>query len=1589
MEVRFADNSAIAPCDQGEIESVLRRVAWPHPVAAVTVTRRLAGGRSGAEVLDVLVRRAESTVESRHVVKLGPADEVAQEWTAYKHCIEGETNVLCTQIVARGKDGLPGDREAVVYQHAAAFAASPNAPVSTLEEQISAALSGVAGATESAVAAIKLLLDRAGNTLYAGAGPSAERSKFTWLNRTLGVDLVVEVDRGVPPSTLRFGAPLLAQLREQRRHSRDVLMAACDPGSSLAPRSLLRIQMDRAELSGDTLVASADDIAIRVVLAEEHAPDLRLADFACDGQVDLHGRIVSTRAGVHRERVAAVADLSEVGDPWGSLESLLTARMDGWIASTVHGDLNPRNVVLVHDQPYLIDYARAERGQPLLGDPAWLEVCVLRDIVSKHLSWQELVQLQRRLGLAMRVGAAADVIIADDLRPSFQAALHVLWAVRCGARALHRGPRSWWRDYLAQLSIAAHRTFKWADQDECQLLGSAAAAAVVTELLGNPFEYVRSSTYLGLRQHVVNLLDPADPETAVLLADLARSWWSRSRRLVGAFTTTLREVVRVRFAVEAARLLDDLRDDHEVFINLQAFINLRGDLRGEAPGDAIALIAKQPEAVVLGEAGSGKSTVVRELQYLLANAVVGNETPSWVVPRMPVLLRASEVAKGVDAANLLQAFDHTALTDLDQWLAVGGLHIFIDAFNELSVDDRRTVAEWVTELRSQYPLTPVVMCHRSFNYDPDLLAFPQITLHDVPVEDARSYVTTWLQQRNRPDHADLLNTMLFDGPEHETLRDLARKPLFLWMIVEWYANTQRIPNTVGELFDQFTRWYLEERHHTDRGEQPVLRYGLTDKVPFLEKIASHLVAFGNITEISRDAVRELVVPLRTDWEEVLDEIIRSDMLQTDGDNIRFQHQLFQEYFAAHVLISEAQNNRAGIRDLILTFAWREPTRILLGSPSTPPELATFILDTAIEANPGYAATLLRDAENPPVETMGRFLAAQRAALRSPSTGSTGWLRSATALKSLGTPGAAAVLREVVMASHLPAPAQVSALEALTGIAGEAQLVEVVLSVLSDADRHDDVKACALKVIGQARLTPLVGHAWELASDRASWQVAHAAYRALKALRVILTHEVESRMTAVFTARLVAIEAELPTASDGHVVGSLLAQRLSVLEELALRGDFRSVLERVFAFGVETWVLDVDGTAEIAKEHDQVVSLILGTEEETPEQLLRLFEQEEDDLLATAAAYLLLLSDEPPLAAMLSSIDHNSSPARLLSAAAVVEALGEDGAAPVEGIVRGLLANYRPELLEPLCALIAAAPAGPTGLCYRLMQSFEDRLKGEGVLDRWPWVSVVYDAHLPSTDQLLALISHGEEGVWAALNRVSSHEGLYDGEDSSVFHMDFQAEQLGALLASRPEPGDQKATLYATALCAFGVASQFDYIREVVTNPGHLSTVSEEGFQSYGTIAGSHGGDLLAALGSLGRRADDTTAQKVWDFLRTFDASPWHPCVRRSQLVGLGVMGDWTGLLSELAQGDRLMHGAAVNVVENWVPGPYSPDGGLHSVGEWVVEELERPLDPEVRSTLEKVKDVVEEKLRRYVVLGDAKEEGRPPNGERPPVNSAD
>jgi hypothetical protein len=197
--------------ERGEIDDVLFRVSignlsgeWRERPDAIHILKRLTGGRSGSQLLEVVVKHGNH--EARKVIKLGPGHDLENEFKAFDTFVR-DASALFVRIeaatpVALGRARLRrGELEAVVYDHAARFQGMPQNQTRTFEEIALEAIQHGGPGLEKAVRVLETLFDGIHNDLYDNYRVSEQETTLqkSW-NRKLGIDAKVAIDHVDPAS---------------------------------------------------------------------------------------------------------------------------------------------------------------------------------------------------------------------------------------------------------------------------------------------------------------------------------------------------------------------------------------------------------------------------------------------------------------------------------------------------------------------------------------------------------------------------------------------------------------------------------------------------------------------------------------------------------------------------------------------------------------------------------------------------------------------------------------------------------------------------------------------------------------------------------------------------------------------------------------------------------------------------------------------------------------------------------------------------------------------------------------------------------------------------------------------------------------------------------------------------------------------------------------------------------------------------------------------------------------------------------------------------------------------------------------------
>ncbi len=421
--------------------------------------------------------------------------------------------------------------------------------------------------------------------------------------------------------------------------------------------------------------------------------------------------------------------------------------------------------------------------------------------------------------------------------------------------------------------------------------------------------------------------------------------------------------------------------------------------------DAVTEIQRIQRAVLLGEPGGGKTTTIWKLASDLVDKALNDRHAT-----IPLLIR---LGKWTDATQPLHAFIASQIGDLgaylDDLLREKRVALLLDGLNEIPASQHKSKYAQVQAFIEAYPnLIAVVSC-RELDYTIDL-GFDRINITPLDPIRIREFIYKYLGmirggllfnelvgaenlawwdrfkerfegrlqnldqvfwvEKDLP--SDLAIVVLTTGStvnrDHDffwrwvKIRDnpsglmvLAHNPYMLLMLTSVFAKQGELPDNRGELFKEFVET-LMERENVPEDEQEPLVNSLA-QVAYemqLQRIADNTN--------DGDTGHALTVLPEDDVKRILGErllyLAGSASILSVGEQVRFTHQLLQEYFAATYMDNEIKAGRLKATDIWKSDKWWERTNweeaaiLLAGLYSDGP---TPIVEWLMDVQPELAA----------------------------------------------------------------------------------------------------------------------------------------------------------------------------------------------------------------------------------------------------------------------------------------------------------------------------------------------------------------------------------------------------------------------------------------------------------------------------------------------------------------------------------------------------------------------------------------------------------------------------------------------------------
>jgi formylglycine-generating enzyme required for sulfatase activity len=395
---------------------------------------------------------------------------------------------------------------------------------------------------------------------------------------------------------------------------------------------------------------------------------------------------------------------------------------------------------------------------------------------------------------------------------------------------------------------------------------------------------------------------------------------------------------------------------------------------GTAP--LTSLIGRFPRLVLVGEAGSGKTTFLKHIALSAANACAGRETTTqkWHgdEPPLPIVLplhgfglyltdqrKADRASPNPELLRdyIIYHLRHVELPDgwVVQRLKAGDILVLLDGLDEVArFEDRRFIAELVTRFSSFYDRCQVVVTTRPQGYEGAAQLGGDFERRDInPLDwpdDIRAFLYRWNEaisekveggplsigaQQQAHENAESLMTRLEVA---SGVRRLANNPLLLTVMAIVHYNVGTLPERRADLYNAATELLLgwDKRMGREALAPPPWLDALTAvqrRLP-LEHLALDFQE-RRVIEQPRDAVLDFLADYYLAGEGAAAEekahsqaqaylawvSQRTYVLQDIGGRIRFYRKPFQEYLAARGLAR--QPDLKGQVRAILADDWQD------------------------------------------------------------------------------------------------------------------------------------------------------------------------------------------------------------------------------------------------------------------------------------------------------------------------------------------------------------------------------------------------------------------------------------------------------------------------------------------------------------------------------------------------------------------------------------------------------------------------------------------------------------------------------------------
>jgi len=305
------------------------------------------------------------------------------------------------------------------------------------------------------------------------------------------------------------------------------------------------------------------------------------------------------------------------------------------------------------------------------------------------------------------------------------------------------------------------------------------------------------------------------PRTATVRTVTACKFVTLTHRSLNLINHRAPDVLEIITEIAQRRLETRAQDPKEGVSPLRRFAMEGSSLIREVPVDVRDLIAHDRRSVLLGDAGGGKTTVLRRLMLdsaETAQRLLGISTEPII---LPIFFKLNTLTPGkkveaiiLDILRSYEIFEFESEADIVALLngegaifsRIHSIVFLMDGLNEMPFQDK-TRPELNRFIR-QYGQHRYILSCRAQDYS-TLYNFRTAMLQRLNGEDVETFLVNYL----RAEQGRKVAKEIYNDPQ---LEDLAQSPLALYMFAQIAkSSNEALPKNRGILFEAFTDNLLE------------------------------------------------------------------------------------------------------------------------------------------------------------------------------------------------------------------------------------------------------------------------------------------------------------------------------------------------------------------------------------------------------------------------------------------------------------------------------------------------------------------------------------------------------------------------------------------------------------------------------------------------------------------------------------------------------------------------------------------------------------------------------------------------------------